>query len=544
MPCIANPKPTSASPIPFVYERRHFTIKTLPDSFPYEVIHDNGLQIHYFEFRGQGPPPADLGYPGDVWLNVRPGELSLYARTLGDWVIWPGPRKAKKQMFEHPLVPGRYLWCTRKHVLWYTCDGIRKSASLQTRGEEEDFGRTRYRTVGPMERGGARNANDNTPRFPLRTAEEAVAKILEVENEERRHGRDPPEPKRRRVRDGVTDSPQRAKSISEEPTAGSTSSGGRSTTTHDAPQAPAWNSDGRFQRQVGYNPGNMSFYPVSPSSSLSQALGPHAAPNPQPPSPPAVPPHEPVSAPPIPTFTTTPTISAAATLSPSSTSIASTLPQHPSPVTYPQHPHHPPRTSNFPADAELARIREEVMRLSAENTRLSAENTRLLEENRSLRANVYCSPSLAEAVRDALGTTLGTRVNECSCGLRLLITELTYRPNAVLRDAQEQRAARLEAERKLVGFQEQLKKVFSPQHDLYQAERSPCADDADVPESDDGPRQLRRYATAVCTLWHPSGGVRSVETLDFLVIFLVLSPRGFGFVSLWAFVICIFVTSK
>lgn len=33
----------------------------------------------------------------------------------------------------------------------------------------------------------------------------------------------------------------------------------------------------------------------------------------------------------------------------------------------------------------------------------------------------------------------------------------------VLRDAQEQRAARLEAERKLVEFQEQLKKVFSHQ---------------------------------------------------------------------------------
>lgn len=424
MPCITNPKPTSASPLPFAYERRHFTVKTLPDSFPYEVIRDNGLQIHYFEFRGQGPPPTDLGFPGDVWLNVRPGELSLYARTLTEWVIWPGPRKAKKQMFEHPLVPGRYLWCTRKHVLWYTCDGIRKSASLQTRGEEEDFGRTRYRTVGPMERGGARNANDNSPRFPLRTAEEAVAKILEVENEERRHGRDPPEPKRRRVRDGVVDSPHRAKSISEEPTPGSTSSGSRTTgTPQDAPQAPTpWNSDGRFQRQVSYNPGTMSFYPVSPSSSLSQALGPNSnpPPNPQPPSPPAIPPHEPVSGsgPPMTTFTTTPTISAAPTLSPSTTSITSALPQHPSPATYTHHPNHlPPRTLNFPPDAEINRIREEALRLSAENARLSAENTRLLEENRSLRANAYCSPSLAEAFRDALGTTLGARVNECSCNM-------------------------------------------------------------------------------------------------------------------------------
>ena len=507
MPCIANPKPTSASPIPFVYERRHFTVKTLPDSFPYEVIRDNGLQIHYFEFRGQGPPPADLGYPGDVWLNVRPGELSLYARTLNEWVIWPGPRKAKKQMFEHPLVPGRYLWCTRKHVLWYTCDGIRKSASLQTRGEEEDFGRTRYRTVGPMERGGARTANDTTPRFPLRTAEEAVAKILEVENEDRRHGRDPPEPKRRRVREGVVvdtspppPPPQRVKSMSEEPTPGSTSSGSRTTaatttTTHDASQAPAaWNGDGRFQRQVSYNPAStMSFYPVSPSSSLSQALGPNAPPNPQPPSPPAIPPHEPVSGTTMTTFATTPTTSAAATLSPSATSITSTVPPpHASPAAYPLHPNHPPpppppplppppRALNFPPDAEINRIREEAMRLSAENARLCAENTRLVEENRSLRANAYCSPSLAEAFRDALGTTLGARVNECSCGhvfLRSLSPTLTdcaplsfslslkkkkRLTTTVLRDAQEQRTARLEAERKLAEFQEQLKKVFSRQ---------------------------------------------------------------------------------
>ncbi|KAI9512736.1 hypothetical protein F5148DRAFT_1161216 [Russula earlei] len=450
MPCIANPKPTSTSQIPFVYERRHFTVKTLPESFPYEVIRDNGLQIHYFEFRGQGPPPADLGFPGDVWLNVRPGELSLYARTLSEWVIWPGPRKAKKQMFEHPLVPGRYLWCTRKHVLWYTCDGIRKSASLQIRGEEEDFGRARYRTVGPMERGGARNASDNAPRFPLRTAEEAVAKILEVENEERRHGREPPEPKRRRVREGVgaAPPPHRAKSISEEPTPGSSSSESRTAATHDAqPQAPGWNGDGRFQRPVGYNPGTMSFYPVSPSSSLSQALGPNAVPNPHPPSPPAIPPHETtVSAPTITTFTTTPTISGAATLSPSSTSITSTLPQHPSSAAYPPHPNQPPRPPpprplNFPLDAEINRAREEAMRLSAENARLCAENTRLLEENRGLRTNAYCSPSLAEAVRDALSTTLGARVNE------------------LLRDAQEQRTARLEAERKLVEFQEQLKKM-------------------------------------------------------------------------------------
>lgn len=89
----------------------------------------------------------------------------------------------------------------------------------------------------------------------------------------------------------------------------------------------------------------------------------------------------------------------------------------------------------------MTRIRDEVMRLSAENARLCAENARLLEENRSLRANAYRPPSLVEAFRDALGTTLGPGVNE------------------LLRDAQEQRAARMEAERKLAEFQEQLKKM-------------------------------------------------------------------------------------
>jgi hypothetical protein len=127
------------------------------------------------------------------------------------------------------------------------------------------------------------------------------------------------------------------------------------------------------------------------------------------------------------TFATTPTISAAATLSPSSTSITSTLPPHASPATYPQHPSQPPpRTLNFPLDTEINRIREEAIRLSAENARLCAENSRLLEENRSLRANAYCSPSLAEALRDALGTTLGARVNECSCNVpRSLSPKLT-----------------------------------------------------------------------------------------------------------------------
>ena len=110
----------------------------------------------------------------------------------------------------------------------------------------------------------------------------------------------------------------------------------------------------------------------------------------------------------------------------------------------------------------MTRIRDEAMRLSAENARLCAENARLLEENRSLRANAYCPPSLVEAFRDALGTTLGTGVNECSNTMSSTRRLSDMCVSTVLREAQEQRAARMEAERKLVEFQDQLKKVLLP----------------------------------------------------------------------------------
>ncbi|TFY76835.1 hypothetical protein EWM64_g7175 [Hericium alpestre] len=446
MPCFAYPNPTSASPIPFSYERRHFTVKTVPDDFPYELVRDNGLQIHYFEFRGPGPPPNDLGHPGDVWLNVKPGEYNLYARMQSHWELWPGPRKAKKHMFAHPLVPGRYLWCTRKHVLWYTCDGIRKSASLQTRGEEEDFGRTRYRTVGPMERGGARNAtttNDNVSRLPLRTAEEAVAKIIETEEEERRQGREPPDARRRRPREGEgegeasSSSRKRTRTDEDDLLSGEESQ----TPTPPTVQQPA--EAHNLQHFISHP------FPIQPaastsSSSLSQALGPQPQPQPAIPSPQA-------NYPP-----------------------AGTVHRPPQHQAYP-HPQPPPQTNAAPPttpftpsnqltspnvtpdrarliEHELLRMRdegrrltEENRRLNQENARLGQENSRLTEENARFRvqamATSNCPPELAAAVRESMNSTLGMRVNH------------------ILADAQEQRAARLEAERKLAELHEQLKKM-------------------------------------------------------------------------------------
>ena len=87
-------------------------------------------------------------------------------------------------MHAHPLVPGRFLWITRKSVLWYTADGIRKNASMQERGEEDDYGRERLLKEGPQPHGGAGREIDTTTRRPLRSAPEAIEKILQAEEEE------------------------------------------------------------------------------------------------------------------------------------------------------------------------------------------------------------------------------------------------------------------------------------------------------------------------------------------------------------------------
>ena len=397
MPCIAFPNPSSVSSTLFTFERRHFTQKSLPDDFPYEAIRDNGLQVHYFEFRGQGAPPDDVGHPGDVWLNLKPGEYALHARLATEWVLWPGPRKAKKQMFAHPLVDGRYLWCTRKHVLWYTCDGIRKSASLQMRGEEEDFGRRRYRTVGPMERGGSRAGDDGVSRMPLRTAAEAIAKILEMEEEERRNGREPPEPKRRRIRDadsasvgsstrsaktreGGSDRQESAVPVSAEPS---------TSTAVPQPQPPQPPTDSHLRQ-----PYNTHTFPLqSTPSSLSQALEPPVNITVQPPV------SRPVVAPAasqarIP-YTQPPTVAVVP--------VTAQAVQTSAPI---------PTTALRMLEGEIHRMREETRRLSEENRRLNDENTRLTEENRRLRAqpSALCPPDLISAVKDSMASTLGSRV--------------------------------------------------------------------------------------------------------------------------------------
>ena len=81
--------------------------------------------IPYHEWRGQGSPPNDVGYPGDVYINMTPGKYSLYGRTNKGWVIWNGLCYEKWQLVPHPHLDDRYLFCSETDIKWYSLHAIR-----------------------------------------------------------------------------------------------------------------------------------------------------------------------------------------------------------------------------------------------------------------------------------------------------------------------------------------------------------------------------------------------------------------------------------
>lgn len=74
--------------------------------------------IYFYEMHGFGPPPTDVGYPGDVYIDISPFAHALWAIITpngGEWTRWT-PVKA----IQHPHIEYYYLWCsTRGEVSWY-----------------------------------------------------------------------------------------------------------------------------------------------------------------------------------------------------------------------------------------------------------------------------------------------------------------------------------------------------------------------------------------------------------------------------------------
>lgn len=87
---------------------------------PYRLDTEPGAEatIYFHEMRGFGPPPGDVGYPGDVYIDMSPGAHGLWAiRTPngGEWTHW-----TPNEIIQHPHITYYYLWCsTRGEVSWY-----------------------------------------------------------------------------------------------------------------------------------------------------------------------------------------------------------------------------------------------------------------------------------------------------------------------------------------------------------------------------------------------------------------------------------------
>ena len=84
------------------------------------------LSNPYDEWHGVGPPPPQLGVPGDVYIDTTEGQEELYAKDIdcflsengtGGWTRWKGPTTAKKAI-KHPSVVSRYLECNGRMVGW------------------------------------------------------------------------------------------------------------------------------------------------------------------------------------------------------------------------------------------------------------------------------------------------------------------------------------------------------------------------------------------------------------------------------------------
>lgn len=43
------------------------------------------------------------------------------------WEKWQGPFRTKDQLIKHPDLHDRYLWCSDKHIVWYSYKSVQKS---------------------------------------------------------------------------------------------------------------------------------------------------------------------------------------------------------------------------------------------------------------------------------------------------------------------------------------------------------------------------------------------------------------------------------
>lgn len=140
-PCLTNPNPKSSIQPGIIVHHRTFQHRHLSKhkkNHPYDLETEK-FTVHFFEFRGYGTPPSDVGTPGDIYIDMTLDAYALYAMVLpNSWKRWGGHRQTwsyrnngKDQYLlirdiDHPVLEGRMLWVTDRNVVWATLGTVRK----------------------------------------------------------------------------------------------------------------------------------------------------------------------------------------------------------------------------------------------------------------------------------------------------------------------------------------------------------------------------------------------------------------------------------
>jgi hypothetical protein len=137
-PWLDNPTPVSKE-----YPEIQFRLKDFHNStrlmhargrtWPYRLHLFDEAMIMFFEFRGYGPPPDDVGHPGDVYIDLTRSIGSpylLYVHGLDQWdcVDWSSdPDQSSFPVPKHPLLKDRFLSGTKgKQFSWVTQETLYK----------------------------------------------------------------------------------------------------------------------------------------------------------------------------------------------------------------------------------------------------------------------------------------------------------------------------------------------------------------------------------------------------------------------------------
>jgi hypothetical protein len=125
-PCYQNPDPRSKLKPDTTSTLKYIKMcgGTIPTTYPYALPLVPGLYaqkgtvyeylpVPFFEFRGSGAPPADLGTPGDVYIDLTPDAHALYCKSEEDWTRWAGPAVVASDQLCHPHFVD---WSHSRHV--------------------------------------------------------------------------------------------------------------------------------------------------------------------------------------------------------------------------------------------------------------------------------------------------------------------------------------------------------------------------------------------------------------------------------------------